>query len=84
MKTNEKEVKHYRYRVTAVRSKKDKPNLKVDDVLFYKRGRGPFHSETIMNTKGEVVETWDMEAIGPAWSVGNKVVRTVDYPTRSK
>lgn len=66
--------------MTAVKSKKGTPNVKVGDVLIYKKGHGPTHHEWIMdNDEGAIVETWTMEAIGPCWIVGTKVVRTKDY-----
>lgn len=78
-----KPQKYYRYRVTKVITGRPKPFFKVGDVLLYKQGRGPFHCETIMKRgTGQIVETWEMEAIGPCWVVDKKIVETKDYPKK--
>lgn len=78
-----KRQKYYRYRVTKVVTQKTKPTVKVGDVLLYKQGRGPFHFETIMKrSTGQIVEVWHMEAIGPCWAIGKKIVERRDYAKR--
>lgn len=50
------------------------PQVKVGSLLAYDRGRGPTHSEVVMDfNTGEPCGTFAMEKVGPCWSVNGKV-----------
>lgn len=75
--------KYFRYRVTDITGEPSE-SFHVGQVLVYSRGRGPTHSECVMDTaRGHIVTTVSMEKVGPCW-VGPDGKVTTEKPVKGK